>query len=296
MKRKKRAYLKKWRNIVKEIKRIKTLNNGKWPGTFFAQKHYCYLFNALNLYHGGHRLLNRYLGIKSRFKDGDINHRFRKWSNNLAYLLGLIVTDGHLHSCAGYEFKTIIKLSEQDKDILISIHKWLGLKNKIIITSPSKPSRYKGKWIKGNQKQHTLTISGKSFLGFCVEKGISLYQKTFKQGRMKIPRKYFAHFLRGVIDGDGCISHSVHNYTSKENKKQYQYSYLVVTLVGTRKFLFFIQNQVSKILKVKQRKICKTPDKIYKIAWRGKEAVKIRDYMYKNADLFLTRKKQEAFK
>lgn len=109
---------------------------------------------------------------------------------DLWYVVGLIATDGNLSSDGRH-----INITSKDRAFLYSVRRALFLKNKI------------GKKTRGDEKEKrysVLCIGDVKFYKFLL--GIGLTPKkslTLKQIRM--PNEYFADFLRGVIDGDGCI-------------------------------------------------------------------------------------------
>ena len=85
-----------------------------------------------------------------------------------------------------------------------------------------------------------------------------------------------SHFLRGYIDGDGCIS-------------KYDGHCCNVSFLGTYDFCYGAKEIIESILDIH---CCIRPDKnIYKILINGKNQVKkFLNWIYKDAELYLTRK------
>ena len=117
-----------------------------------------------------------------------------------AYILGFIASDG----CIQPELNRIkIDLKDTDEDILIKIQKEIGHKNKL--------SHYPQGIDIGDKhyRAHTsrLIISSKKMVKDLEKYGIVKNKSNILNVDLdKIPKEYFFDYLRGVIDGDGCIS------------------------------------------------------------------------------------------
>jgi len=116
----------------------------------------------------------------------DFNQQFfKKWNSQMAYILGFIITDGHItkrDSC--------LILIQKDKDLLIQIRKTIG---------PGKISSQNGSW-----RLVYSSITMKEDLA-----KLGLKSKTFSlEALSKIPDELKTHFFRGVLDGDGYICYS----------------------------------------------------------------------------------------
>src|SRR3989344_4135028 len=115
--------------------------------------------------------------------------------DHLWYIIGLIVTDGNLSKDGRH-----INITSKDEGYLLSIIKALGINNKI-----GKKSRGKSK----EKIYSVLQFGDTKFYKYLL--GIGLIQrKSLTLGEIKIKERYFTDFLRGIIDGDGCISTWIH--------------------------------------------------------------------------------------
>jgi len=101
-----------------------------------------------------------------------------KWSPEIAYAVGLITTDGNLSP----DERHLILVSK-DLQLLRIFKRCLGLKNKIGL----RRSGYTGR-----KDCHHVQFGN-----------VILYKWLLNIGL--IPNKYFFDFLRGHLDGDGCI-------------------------------------------------------------------------------------------
>lgn len=112
-----------------------------------------------------------------------------KWTPEFAYTIGLITTDGCLSSDGRH-----LDFTSKDVQLLNTFKECLNLDVKI----GYKTSSYTGK-----QYPH-VQFSNVRLYKYLLEIGL-MPNKTKKLGALKIPDKYFFDFLRGHLDGDGCI-------------------------------------------------------------------------------------------
>ncbi len=113
-----------------------------------------------------------------------------KWNPKIAYIVGLITTDGSL-SINGRS----LDITSNDTQLLKTAKKCLGINNKIT----SKISGYTGK-----KNCHRIQFRNVTLYNWLLNIGL-MPNKTKKIGVLKIPNRYFFDFLRGHLDGDGCI-------------------------------------------------------------------------------------------
>ena len=113
-----------------------------------------------------------------------------KWSGNLAYAIGLIAADGCLNKDGRH-----LWFSSKDLELIEKFKKSLGLSNKI------------GKYARGGETEKRyfcITFGDINFHSFLNSIGLTpAKSKTIKF--VKIPKNYFADFLRGLFDGDGSF-------------------------------------------------------------------------------------------
>jgi hypothetical protein len=121
-------------------------------------------------------------------------------SESKAYILGFIASDG----CVQPELNRVkIDLKDSDEDILRKIQNEIGHKNNL--------SRYSQEIDIGDKHYtaHTsrLVISSKKMVEDLKKYGVVKNKSNILDVALeKIPDDFFFDYLRGVIDGDGCIS------------------------------------------------------------------------------------------
>ena len=113
------------------------------------------------------------------------------WTANLAYVVGLITTDGSLSKDGRH-----IDFTSKDYDQIKTFAKILKLKNKI-------GSKYRGE--DHSSYCHRIQFGNVTFYRWLLKIGLKP-NKSKTLGSLKVPSCYFADFLRGHLDGDGYVS------------------------------------------------------------------------------------------
>lgn len=126
-----------------------------------------------------------WLGARVSRRKYDINHDyFKTWSSNMAYVLGLWFADGNIH----HNVFTIV-LHKDDSYLLQSILDDMS-------------ATYN---VKFYDNMSSLTVTSPTF----IEDVKKLGGKERKSWDVKfplIPKQYMPDFMRGLWDGDGCIT------------------------------------------------------------------------------------------
>lgn len=137
----------------------------------------------------------------------DNHDLFSKWSDDMAYFLGLLSTDGNLDKETN---RIEFYMSKEDSKILTDLCKLLG-------------GSIKPKDISGNV---ALRFKSDKMSNDLIKLGLGVKKKDRKTHE-KVPDKYKWAFARGSFDGDGSVS-----------KNMLQYSNNNVSLVKWMKQLF----------------------------------------------------------
>lgn len=115
--------------------------------------------------------------------------------HHLWYIVGLIATDGNLSSDGRH-----LNITSKDRKFLFSVRNALGLDNKIGL---------KARGGSKNKIYSNFQFGDVKFYRFLQSIGLTA-KKSLTMGAIKVDDGYFEDFLRGVIDGDGCISTWIH--------------------------------------------------------------------------------------
>lgn len=209
-----------------------------------------------------------------------------KWTPNLAYIVGLITTDGNLSK----DNRHII-FTSTDKQLLRTVNYSLKKKNKIFTYFPNKI---------GKKAFYRLQVGDVILYDFLISIGL-FPNKSLTLGKLKVPAKYFSDFLRGHLDGDGSIIYYKDRYNTYLNPK-YIYDRLFVYFISASKnHILWLRNLIYKLKEVKgsfqqlKNKTQKGKNYNYRIKFSTKEAKIILNWIYyRNSLPCLLRKYQIA--
>lgn len=143
---------------------------------------------------------------------------FFEWSSDLAYVLGLLATDGYLGDKTGNKKAYQVQLVLTDKDIIDKVAKSIGYEGRIYHRTfeNSDPTKYhkKDNW--------GIKFGNKRVFNRLIELNITP-RKTYDLIIPPIPDELFCHFFRGVFDGDGTLSISSNSRTFKIISASYDF-------------------------------------------------------------------------
>lgn len=206
--------------------------------------------------------------IYNRLKLDGLDHQKLKFDHDFfeiidseekAYWLGFIMADGCVSLTQ--QPKVIIALHKKDGHHLEKWHKALGSCRKINYWR----NRVASTHYSAKMCQDLIQ------LGCTPRKSLSLKFPSLRKDLIR-------HFVRGYFDGDGCIS--IHN----KDKKTHQMRF---TIISTKEFLDTLQRILGTNNKYTQH------GRAYSLSVNGnKKSGVIFQWMYKNATVFLDRKKE----
>src|SRR3989344_3987966 len=142
---------------------------------------------------------------------------------NLWYVIGYIVADGNLSNDGRH-----INITSKDYQHLVAIKNLLGIKNGI---------SWKARGGSKEKIYSQIQVSDINFYKYLLKIGIRP-KKSLILGELKIDDIYLPDFLRGVIDGDGCIS----TWTNRTNGHQ-QWSLRITS--GAPIFARWLKNKIE---------------------------------------------------
>ena len=182
-------------------------------------------------------------------------------SEQKAYLLGIMYSDGCVHN------NTMI-IGVSDKEIVDNAKVFLDYEGPIEI---SKQKEYK--------PIYKLRVRRKKIFNDLVMKGCSPNKSlTLKFPEVNIvPVDQLNNFIRGIFDGDGCISYSE------------KYDKWTISITGTKEILDGIRNNIIGIHGCLRQA---TSNNTWRLMLQSPHDIsKFINYIYKNATVSLTRKR-----
>lgn len=192
-----------------------------------------------------------------------------KWSPQIAYAVGLIVTDGNLSS-DGRHFD----FTSKDVELVKTFKKCLNINNKISLKSAGK----------SNKKYHRVQFGNICFYRQLLNIGIAP-NKTKTIGILQIPDEFFFDFLRGHFDGDG----SCYGYWDKRWKNSFMFYVKFVS--ASKSHISWLQAKIRDALGI-NRAIGKAGS-IYQLSYAKKESKVLSTKMYYDREIPCLKRKFE---
>lgn len=210
---------------------------------------------------------------------------FKKWSPEMAYVLGYFCADGGMFINSGGS--KYIQFVSTDYELLRKVKKILKSKHKIALKRKSNEN-----W----KNTYLLEIGSKEIYDSLIELALSP-NKEFRLTLPDVPDKYLRHFVRGYFDGDGCISYG---FYKRKNRKKKNFVLMVRFASGARGFLENLSKRISWSMNFKEGRLSKNGTSFH-LTYSKNKSIKLFYYMYNNVsqDQYLKRKYnkfQEALK
>lgn len=203
---------------------------------------------------------------------------FKKWSPDMAYVLGFFLADGtfDITKRGGYYFGFNIA----DWEILNEMRKVLGSEHKI----SERP-------VKHNESQsYRLQIGSKEMCEDLLKLGVSP-RKTFQLSVPALPRQFVFDFVRGYFDGDGNVWFGYINKTRERPTFVLQITFTS----GSAAFMQSFKDLLNEY-GIKGGALYVPKDKNYaRLTFSTTAAITLAEKMYcRETSLFLKRKKKQV--
>jgi len=195
-----------------------------------------------------------------------------EWSNDFAYAVGLITTDGSLSKDGRH-----INLTSKDIEQIHNFAKVWNLKNKIGLKSSTYAK---------SKTYYNFQFGNVELYRFLLSIGLHP-NKTKTLGKLDIPDKYFADFLRGHLDGDGCT----YSYWDKRWKSSFML--YTVFISASKKHLVWIKQKIDELYGIRGT-LRYNGKSIYQLKYAKKSSVALMKKLYHGEKVVcLSRKKRK---
>lgn len=216
----------------------------------------------------------------------EIRHSFFKNVSTeiQAYLLGFFVADGNINE----KRKTLrIHLQEQDKNVVNLYRDFIAPTARTFTIKEHFAKGRDGKQIVAHQS-YGIDINSSALCNDLLNLGFG-YAKSWKNLHLpKINNELIRHFIRGVFDGDGCISVYYCKPDIKWKKKERVRAYASICS-ETDTLLLEIQ-QVLKENNIKSSMCKTTRDNMYVLTVPKSQIRKLYEFFYTDSYFWLDRK------
>lgn len=203
---------------------------------------------------------------------------FKKWSPEMAYVLGFFFADGTITKNKNGSSYFVIQISDQI--LLENIRKALGSEHKIS----------KRIHLKYDSIFYRLQIGSKELIDGLKQLGV-VPNKTSRMKFPDIPERYTGSFIRGYFDGDGNV------WSGQIHKKRATQRLTILTAFTScsKDFLLDLQETCSKY-KLGNGSLFKIKNSnAYRLQYSAKDSIILFNLMYGKPiykGLFLERKKR----
>lgn len=195
------------------------------------------------------------------------------------YLLGVCISDGGVDPNSRR-----ISITSKDKE-------WLQTISQIVCDG--KPL-YKIK----HSNCYALRISNRYITNWFVANEC-IKNKSLVVKFPNIPEKYLSHFIRGVFDGDGCITHNAIGHSRVRQIRTYIVSASYDFIIALSQKLDELKIKCNLVI-IKPKPgmkimghVVQNPHTCYRVVCNGKYAVKFCNFIYQNKNIYLDRKYQK---
>lgn len=134
--------------------------------------------------------------------------------------------------------------------------------------------------------QYMISFSSKQMADDLAQLSVVTGKAETVETLPQIPKELIRHFIRGYFDGDGSVYQSTSSTKNKYGKR-YTYQFIEVEIIGNRKFLETIGEELKEIGITYTFKKSNTPYMEYIRIKGGRNLRTLADYFYKDATIYL---------
>ncbi len=199
------------------------------------------------------------------------------WTPKLAYVVGLLVTDGNLSS----DGKNVVMRSAE-LEMLNTFKCCLGIDTMI------------GK--DKNRPYYRVQYCSVQFYDWLLKIGL-FPAKSYTIGEIAVPDEFFRDYFRGCIDGDGSIQTYRDEYNSYKDRTYTTQRLFIKLVSASQKHIVWLQQKIESLTQVKGF-ICVSKPKnekhvpLWQLKFAKKDSLQLIEWMYYNDDVpCLTRKR-----
>lgn len=196
-----------------------------------------------------------------------------EWSPELAYILGLALTDGNIN-------KLLTRVSFYSSDVqMLEVVKRLFESTRPIVEH-SRPGiefldKRSGKTFAGKKQMYGFYIDSKQAVKRFCELGVTP-NKSYDGEYPIVPKDVWWHFFRGILDGDGNI------YFNKDGTRR---EGLVVTIAGNRNVVLGLQTDLLEYFSIRSRVRYLEEDRVKTLVpYGGEDTERLLTLTYQNSE------------
>ena len=215
--------------------------------------------------------IDRYKKAKINSPELDENYFSNINTEEKAYFLGLLISDGNVFVCGDGNRQASISITQAESDAYILKRFLEEVRSNTTIGHDGRGTCQAT--IRSNIMAHSL-----SSYGVVPEKTLTAYLPIIED-------QYMQHLIRGILDGDGSITSTL---TSRNKHKH------AISFCGTHQLMEGISQYISLVTGATRAKVYDYSDRhLSEIKWQSvSDVLLVGDWIYRDATIFLERKRK----
>jgi LAGLIDADG-like domain len=207
---------------------------------------------------------------------------FDNWSSDMAYILGLISSDGAVTKGkkSFSKWKIALKNDKANTILLNQVRNIISYEGKLHTSKTSE-----------GFENVSLTINSKKMVDKLFEYGITNLKSLVISMPKDIPDEFIMDFIRGYFDGDGSIAITYPTNKYQVKTKTPQLRLRIVS--GSEIILQQFSEAINRLSNgdIKQKKISQRKKNLYELEYSTFDSIKVYELMYRPDCISLYRKR-----
>ena len=209
----------------------------------------------------------------------EIDTFFDKWSSEMAYVLGFFSADGCMYRNKRGSY--YVAFTSTDKELIESVKNIIHAEN-LIETYLQK----------GNCKmKYTIQIGSKRAFNRLKEIGF-MQNKSLLMKFPEVPKSVLCHFVRGYLDGDGCVFSAEYFRKTRNN---YYRCFMVTFTSGSYVFLRKLRERLVNESSVGCGSLFSRSKSHNVLSYSGKSARQFYKFLYPDLTVPCLKRKKRVF-
>ncbi|HUP00908.1 MAG TPA: hypothetical protein VM737_05230 [Gemmatimonadota bacterium] len=191
-----------------------------------------------------------------RHRYGGVRTLELKWSETMAYVVGLMATDGCLISDGRH-----LSFGSADRELVETLLRCLG-----------RPITYSTDLTRKRSLYFRCQFGDVRFYRWLQEIGLTP-RKSLDLGPIDVPDHYLDPLVRGLLEGDGSLLHYWYDGTGKARGKRYE-TFVTVFNSASRQHLEWVRERLARSLAIQGALCPQPPTERGTVMWRLAYAIR----------------------
>lgn len=204
---------------------------------------------------------------------------FDKWTPEMAYVLGYFAADGSMYRNPRGSY--YIEFTSTDLELIESVKRLISAENAI--------EKYfqKGNW----KTKYAIQIGSKKAYERLNKIGF-MQNKSLRMKFPNVPKSYLCHFVRGYLDGDGCVFSK--EYSRKGRNSRF-HCFIVTFTSGSFDFLRVLRERLDGEVNVGRGSLYSRSKSHYVLSYSGDRARQFYNFLYPDLTVPCLTRKRKVF-